>query len=188
MPGMIIEAGAARGGSSLVLAVAKAPDRLLFIYDTFEMIPEPSANDGVDAHARYQEISSGKAKGIGGGTYYGYQTDLYDQVRESFNRYGLPTDRNQVHLVKGLFQNTLAVNQPVALAHIDCDWYDLVMICLQKIVPQLVPGGVLVINDYYDWSGCRKAVDEFFAGKHEEFVFEFRSRLHIKRIINVSSG
>jgi asparagine synthase (glutamine-hydrolysing) len=55
------------------------------------------------------------------------------------------------------------------------------MTCLRRIEPHLVSGGVLVIDDYEDWSGCRKAIDDYFASRHGEFLFEMKSRLHIVR-------
>jgi asparagine synthase (glutamine-hydrolysing) len=39
----------------------------------------------------------------------------------------------------------------------------------------------LVIDDYDAWSGCRKAVDTFFADKRGDFRFERHARLHIVR-------
>lgn len=84
-----------------------------------------------------------------------------------------------VELIKGLFEDTMAIDTPVALAHIDCDWYDSVMTCLQRIVGHLVPGGRLVIDDYDHWSGCKTAIDEFFADRHDEFEFQHFNRLHI---------
>jgi asparagine synthase (glutamine-hydrolysing) len=56
------------------------------------------------------------------------------------------------------------------------------MICLQRIVPRLIVGGTLVIDDYEAWSGCRKAVDEYFVDKTAEFTFVKKSRLNIIRI------
>jgi asparagine synthase (glutamine-hydrolysing) len=44
---------------------------------------------------------------------------------------------------------------------VDVDWYSPVKTCLKHIVPQISPGGMLVLDDYQDWGGCRKAVDEF---------------------------
>ena len=104
-----------------------------------------------------------------------------EQIKQTFYDYGLPPDKNNVHLIKGLFENTLFVNEPVAFAHIDCDWYESVMNCLQRIEPHLVKGGVLIIDDYYTWSGCRKAVDAYFADKKDRVEFHNKSRLHIIR-------
>jgi asparagine synthase (glutamine-hydrolysing) len=181
-PGCLIEAGCALGGSAIVMASAKAQARPFFIYDVFGMIPPPTADDGADVHARYATITSGKAEGLKGGTYYGYQEDLYDQVGRTFEEFGFPPARHHIRLVKGLFEETLRPEGPVALAHIDGDWYQSVMTCLERIVPHLVAGATLVVDDYYDWSGCRKAVDDFFAGKREQFRFTRKARLHITRL------
>ena len=35
------------------------------------------------------------------------------------------------------------------------------MVCLNHLYPKLVPGGVIVIDDYLTWTGCRNAVDEY---------------------------
>jgi asparagine synthase (glutamine-hydrolysing) len=37
-----------------------------------------------------------------------------------------------------------------------------------------------VLDDYQSWSGCRRAVDEYFAGR-DGFTLEHRSRLHVVR-------
>jgi asparagine synthase (glutamine-hydrolysing) len=73
------------------------------------------------------------------------------------------------------------VDEPVALAHIDAAWYQSVRTCLERIEPKLSQGGVLVIDDYDQWSGCRKAVEEYFADKRDRYQFVRRSRLHIVR-------
>ena len=86
---------------------------------------------------------------------------------------------NNIHLIKGLFEDVLRLNEPVALAHVDGDWYDSVMTCLRRIEPNLASGGVLIIDDYGDFSGCKDAVDEYFEDKTEGYVFEAKSRLHI---------
>src|SRR6476620_3510321 len=76
VPGVIIEAGCALGGSSILLCASKSPKRELFIYDVFDMIPPPGDKDGTDVHERYAVIKSGQSKGIGGDTYYGYTSNL----------------------------------------------------------------------------------------------------------------
>ena len=90
LPGLVIEAGTARGGSAIVMAAAKAPERPMKVYDVFGMIPPPTEQDGPDVHARYEKITAGEAKGVGGDTYYGYRDDLYHEVTESFARLGVP--------------------------------------------------------------------------------------------------
>jgi asparagine synthase (glutamine-hydrolysing) len=67
-------------------------------------------------------------------------------VEGNFAKEGVPVEENNVHLIKGLFQNTMEVDGPVALAHIDSDWYESVMTCLTRIEPNLISGGVLIIN------------------------------------------
>ena len=68
--GIIIEAGCALGGSALVIASGKNREQEFLIYDTFEMIPPPSTDDGEDSQNRWEEISSGNSKGLFGDTYY----------------------------------------------------------------------------------------------------------------------
>jgi asparagine synthase (glutamine-hydrolysing) len=180
--GVLIEAGCALGGSAIVMAAAKAPDRPLFVYDVFGMIPPPSERDGADVHERYEVIRSGQSTGIKGATYYGYEENLLEQVQDNFARHGYPPAEHSVSLVQGLFHDTIRPDGPVAVAHIDGDWYDSVMTCLERIEPHLSVGGVLVIDDYDAWSGCRTAVDEYFADKQDRYAFETRARLHILRV------
>jgi len=151
-------------------------------YDTFEMIPPPNQEDGEDAQKRYHRIASGEAEGIRGeGSYYGYIPNLLENIRSNFISFGFPLKINNIHLVKGLFQDTMTIQEPVSFAHIDCDWYESVISCLTQIEPLLSPGGILVIDDYFDWPGCKKAVDEYFSDKRDQFEFSIRSRLHIRK-------
>ena len=179
-PGAIVEAGTALGGSAIVMAAAKARSRPMKVYDAFSMIPPPSDKDGEDVHRRYKKIASGSSNGIRGDVYYGYRQDLLAEVTQSFARFGLPVAESNVQLIKGYFENTMDIDYPVAVAHLDGDWYESTMTCLQRLVPNLVPGGRLVIDDYDTWSGCTRAVDEFFAGR-DDFEFMRKSRLHIVR-------
>jgi Macrocin-O-methyltransferase (TylF) len=180
LPGLIVEAGTARGGSAIVLAAAKRRERPMKVYDVFGMIPPPGEHDGADVHERYARIAAGEATGVGGDTYYGYRDDLYEEVTESFARLGVPVGDHNVELIRGLFEDTIELDEPVAFAHLDGDWYESTMTCLGRIAPRLVPGGRIVLDDYYKWSGCRAAVDEYFADR-EGFRLEQRAKLHVVR-------
>ena len=179
--GVIIETGTALGGSAIVMAAAKSNARPMRVYDVFGMIPPPSEKDGPDVHKRYATIAGGRSKGIHGETYYGYRDDLKIEVTASFARHGLDVGDHDVELVEGLFEDTLVVEEPVALAHLDGDWYASTMTCLTRIAPRLSVGGRIVIDDFDTWSGCRTAVEEYFAGR-PGFRFEYRGRLHVVRV------
>ena len=161
--GDYLEAGCALGGSSIVIGALRPAATGFRIHDVFGMIPPPSAQDTPDVIERYQTILAGKAKGLDGDPYYGYMENLRDVVTANLTRHLTPAQRQHIQLVEGLVQDTLVVDGPVAFAHIDVDWYDPVMVCLQRIVPQLSPAGAIILDDYFDWGGCRKAVDEFLA-------------------------
>ena len=179
--GCVLEAGTARGGSAIVLAATKAIGRPMRVYDVFGTIPPPTERDGADVHERYATIKRGEAKGIGGDTYYGYRENLLDEVTQSFVDHGLDPSANSVELVPGLFEDTITVDGPVALAHLDGDWYESTMTCLTRIAPRLSRGGRLVIDDYDAWSGCRIAIDEYFA-VNKGYSFERRGKLHIVKM------
>ncbi len=178
--GLVIEAGTARGGSAIVMAAAKAPEREMRVYDVFATIPPPTEADSEDAQERYRTIAEGRAVARDGQTYYGYRDDLLTEVTDSFARHDLAIADHRVALIEGLFEETLRVDGPVALAHVDGDWYASTMTCLQRITPHLVPGGRIVIDDYHMWSGCRDAVDEFVA-EHPELRVEMRAKVHLVR-------
>lgn len=160
--GIFIETGCALGGSTIQIGEAKNSGRVLRVYDVFGMIPPPSDRDDKDVIDRYEEIKQGKSKGLKGDEYYGYQKDLRGKVEENLMEFGLHPAKENIELIQGLYEETLRVDEPVAFAHIDCDWYDSVMTCLNQIEPKMTAGGIMVIDDYFDWSGCRKAVDDYF--------------------------
>lgn len=178
--GDFIEAGCALGGSAILIATQKDKNRNFEIYDTFTQIPEPSQRDYSDAISRYDEIVKGKASGISDDLYYGYEENLLEKVKQNFNRFGLDPQEENIHFHKGLFKDTLRINQPVAFAHLDSDWYDSVYFSLEQIVPYLVKDGILIIDDYYDWKGAKKAVDDFFVEK-DGFVFIEGPQLVIRK-------
>lgn len=180
LDGSLIEAGCALGGSAIVMASAKRLGRPLFVYDVFGQIPPPSDKDGPDVEERFAIIASGRSPGIGGDVYYGYESDLLTKVVDNFRAYGLEPAEQDIYFIQGLFEDTLKPKGPVALAHIDADWYESVRVCLERIAPSLVIGGRLVIDDYDSWSGCHRAVDDFLA-INPHFRTETHARLHLVR-------
>ncbi|HTU84576.1 MAG TPA: TylF/MycF/NovP-related O-methyltransferase [Solirubrobacteraceae bacterium] len=177
VPGDFLECGVALGGSAVLLARgASAQGRCFDGYDVFGMIPPPTDKDPPEVHERYQTIVSGQSRGIEGDKYYGYRPDLYEHVARTLDRFGAPVGP-RVRLHKGLFDETLHPSGPVALAHVDCDWYEPVKLCLERIYPHLAVGGRLIVDDYYDWGGARDATNELL-GAHGDLTVETR-RAHL---------
>ena len=153
VPGDIVECGTARGGSAalmgLTLKQLGVTDRTLWLFDTFEGLPAPTADDPD------QEIA---------GLYTGTCLGTIEDVTASLQRLGI---YSQAKLVKGLFDETLPVTdvKKIAVLHIDGDWYGSVKSCLVHLYDKVSVGGVIQFDDYGYWAGARKAVDEFFAGR-----------------------
>lgn len=167
IPGDFLEMGVALGGSGIILATQMERGRQFHAYDVFAMIPPPSQADPPAVHDRYRTIAEGRSEGIGGDVYYGYLDDLYERVVANFARFGQPVDGERVRLHRGLFEETLHPPGPVALAHVDCDWYEPVKLCIERVWPQLSSGGMMVFDDYTEYGGCTHAVDDFVSS-HED--------------------
>jgi hypothetical protein len=86
-----------------------------------------------------------------------------DAVRRTVLGSGYPAER--VHFVEGRVEDTLPAHAPeqLALLRLDTDWYESTRAEMEHLYPRLVPGGVLIIDDYGHWEGARRAVDEHFA-------------------------
>ena len=163
VPGIMLEAGVAMGGSAIVIAKTKSPERELWLFDVFEMLPPPSGNDDPKSHEVYRNFVAGNVSGAVDRNYVSHATDLLTFTRENMARTGVDPDALHVRFVKGLYEDTLHVEEPVAFAHIDCDWYDSVKLCIDRLAPVMSVGGVMLFDDYNSFSGCRRAVDEWLA-------------------------
>lgn len=99
--------------------------------------------------------------------------------KENFNREGVkPAVKQNVVLHQGWFEDTVppfmaSANEPVALAHIDCDIYSSTVTVLDSIAPHLVEGSVIVFDELLNYPGFKiheyKAFYEFI----EKFGFKF---------------
>jgi hypothetical protein len=163
VPGIMLEAGVAMGGSAIVIAKTKAPARELRLFDVFEMLPPPAANDDAKSHEVYNNFVAGKVSGAVDRNYVSHATDLLAFTRQNMKLTGVDPDALNVRFVKGLYEDTLKVEEPVAFAHIDCDWYDSVKLCIERLADRMSVGGIMLFDDYNSFQGCRKAVDEWLA-------------------------
>jgi hypothetical protein len=152
VPGAVVECGTARGGSAALLGLAvreSGERRRLWVFDTFEGIPPPTTQDPD------YEIAA---------AYTGDFRGELAEVRDLFERLQILDDAT---FVKGRFEDTVAGSDtgPIAVLHLDGDWYESVKVCLDHLYDRVSPNGVIQIDDYGHWEGARKAVDEFFAAR-----------------------
>jgi hypothetical protein len=72
-----------------------------------------------------------------------------------------------VHVLEGDISTTFPaiLVPPVAVLRVDVDWYRSTFQCLEKFWDHVVPGGLIILDDYYDWEGCRKAVHDFLSAR-----------------------
>jgi len=144
IPGAIVECGTWRGGSAAVLA--KASGCCIHIFDSFQGCPAPSELD-VNCQGRKGEAGEARAS--------------TRDVRGLFDALGL-----HATIWPGWFRDTLPRAQtkaevgPIALLHLDCDWYGSVKVCMEHLWPLVVPGGYVVLDDAGHWPNTLRAVQD----------------------------
>ncbi len=176
IPGTIVECGVWKGGSMMAAALTlqrlKAK-RELYLFDTFDGMTPPTSADK-DLRGRLADERLGPYS-------YSHLRVTVEHVAANLESTGY---RNSlIHYVRGPVEETLPEKAPeqIALLRLDTDWYESTLHEMKTLFPRLSPGGILIIDDYGDWQGARKAVDEYFAN-HAVFLsrIDFTGRLMVK--------
>ncbi len=148
--GDVAELGVYRGGTAKLIAKTSFPTTT-HLFDTFTGLPEIGAKDS----AVYQ--------------FKGRFAEPENKVRQYLS------DCPNVKIYPGLFPETTSSveNVKFRFAHIDADLYQSVLDACSFFYPRLVPGGIMIFDDYGYTScpGCKIAIDEFFAGKSEQPIY-----------------
>lgn len=153
LSGEIWEAGVFQGGTALMLKRLLEIGRdtvrptALRLFDTFQGMP--ATRDDLDLHR---------------------EGDFADTSVEAVR--SLVGEEDWIHFHPGLVPESFAGldDRSIRLAHVDLDIYEAILAACEFVYPRLVPGGMMVFDDYGFWScpGARMAVDRFFAGKREQ--------------------
>lgn len=154
VPGDLIETGVWRGGATIfmraILKVYGIKDRLVWVADSFEGLPEPNEEkypaDVKDRHHTYKQLAIS-----------------LEEVKSNFKRYQLLDE--QVCFLKGWFKDTLPTAQieKLAIIRLDGDMYESTMDALVNLYPKLSVGGYLIVDDYGAVPACRQAIDDYRA-------------------------
>jgi O-methyltransferase len=169
IPGALVECGVWRGGAvlSMIRALQRigVDDRDFYLFDTFEGMTRPSTVDT----SRFNESAlttwekAKAASRTAWDQYFRKEIFTLAHVREVVLGTGYPSER--VHFIVGRVEDTIPAQAPeqIALLRLDTDWYESTKHELDHLYPRLSTGGVLIIDDYGHWDGCRRAVDEYFS-------------------------
>lgn len=147
--GEIAEVGVYKGGTAKLISVT-SPNKKIFIFDTFEGMPETKS--GVDLHKQgdFNDCSEGEVLSF-------------------------LSDCNNIVCKKGLFPESATSIQLLrfSFVHIDVDIYQSVKDCCSFFYSRMVSCGVMLFDDYGfpTCPGAKKAVDEFFSDKKEQPIY-----------------
>lgn len=153
VPGDFVECGVYKGGNVIIAKKffdsVKETTKKFFAFDTFEGMTPPGDNDPEKAHSTWQNKNACRAN--------------LDEVMKEFKKHDILD--NRVLFVVGDVCKTLKedkIPKKISILRLDTDWYESTKIELEILYEKLTIGGYLIIDDYGHWSGCKKAVDEFF--------------------------
>jgi O-methyltransferase len=185
--GSFVECGVWRGGSAMLVAKMltrrNITDRKIYLFDTFEGMSKPTKDDtdftGKDAATLLKDNAGNKEESVW------CLADLSD-VQNNMRLTNFTSEK--IIYVKGKVEETIPASNPaeqIALLRLDTDWYESTKHELIHLYPKLVKDGVLIIDDYGHWEGCRKAVDEYLT---ENNVNMFLSRIDYTGRIGIKSS
>ena len=129
-------------------------ERTYYLFDSFEGLPEVKEIDGVSA-----KVWQSNKEGV---DYFDNCKADESDAREAMQRSGA----TNYNINKGWFSESLtSFNSPngIAVLRLDADWYDSTMDCLVQLFPKINAGGILILDDYYTWEGCAKAIHDYLS-------------------------
>jgi hypothetical protein len=168
IPGDIVECGVWRGGMSILMAgMLRLHNscRKLYLYDTFSGMTVPGYKDG------FIGLEPEKDDFVKSGS-------TLPEVKTNFEKADL-LDENII-FIEGDVCETLNNNdnlpQRIAFLRLDTDMYASTKKELEIFYPRISDNGVLVVDDYGAWIGCKPAVDEYFASIGHRPFFSYIDR------------
>src|SRR5258707_5490017 len=128
-------------------------ERQIHLFDSFEGLPLAKEIDGKEALAWQANVHSPE--------YYNNCAADESFVKEAMKLAGSLNYK----IYKGWFEVTLSTypKNSISILRLDGDWYDSIKSCLEHLYPVVVSGGIIILDDYYSWDGCSKAVHDYLA-------------------------
>lgn len=164
--GSVVECGTWKGGMIGGIAYLLGPDRDYFLFDSFEGLPPAKEIDGESA-IKWQANKTSP----------GYFDNCMASEQSAHDAMKI-SGASRVSIIKGWFNETLSktpIEDEIAILRMDADWYDSTIEILNVLFPKVKSGGIIIIDDYYTWDGCSRAVHDYLSiNKREEKIFTYR--------------
>ncbi|MFC1831305.1 TylF/MycF/NovP-related O-methyltransferase [Thermodesulfobacteriota bacterium] len=182
LEGVFVECGVWKGGSILaiirVLLSKNVTNIDINLFDTFKGISKPTEYD-IDINGDYAQDRLQKESTDS----WVHAKSALEEVKHNISK--LNYSQQYIHYIKGKVEDTLPSHKPdkIALLRLDTDWYESTKIELNELYDNVVTGGIIIIDDYAHWQGCRKAVDEFIQQRDERIFLsriDYTGRLIVK--------
>lgn len=158
--GALVECGVWAGGSiglAAFLSQQKGEIRDVTLFDTFQGMTAPSEDDSLEAHEGYKNTL------MDDGSSSWCAVDLTD-VKNNLALAGV--DMGKLNFVVGDVSATLSeksnIPEKIAFLRLDTDWFQSTYDELTHLYPRLVPGAIVIIDDFGAWEGARSAVTKYF--------------------------
>ena len=140
-------------------------------FDSFEGMPLPTTQDGKFGQKWIKDESSTPLpKSTFGGT--DVNNADYDFVKKYLTNTGYPAKK--INLVKGWFHESIPTKlseiNEISILRLDGDFYESTKVVLELLYPKVSKNGIIIIDDYGGFEGCKKAVDEFFEENNINYV------------------
>ncbi|MBN8674226.1 MAG: class I SAM-dependent methyltransferase [Chitinophagales bacterium] len=159
LPGAIVECGVFKGASLVRFAAFRdlfgnSYSKKIIGFDIFGKFPETEYHDD-------KKYRQGFIDETGGGV-----SISVEQLETVFAHKGV---NENTEFVKGDVTQTIPEylrNNPhlkISLLNMDTDVYEPAVVILEQLYPRIVPGGILILDDYGVFPGETKAVDTYFA-------------------------
>jgi len=162
--GDFVECGVWRGGNALAALMvfeALGSEKLVWLYDTFQGMTEPSDDD---FQLQSQELASVQFSKFQRDDHNAWCYASIEDVRKNISDSGV--NISHAKLIQGDVMETLRdeENVPTSICalRLDTDWYESTKEEMARLYPLVSKKGILIIDDYGYWNGSRKAIDEFF--------------------------
>lgn len=155
--GDLVECGTWRGGCGIAMLLAQRRafgqvQRKVHFMDSFAGLPQAERSDGRRA-LRWQSETADNCVA----SRWELERVLSDVFHFKSTEYAI---------WEGWFSDTLpmmlrSTDQDVALLRLDGDWFRSTLECLVAMMPRVGVGATVIVDDYYAWDGCARAVHQW---------------------------